>query len=107
MAAQPEDHQMEGVEAPAQVADKGKGKATDTMEESADDDSSDESGDEAQAVEEPEDEDTLAEIDETNIMGSRTRGKTIDFAKAAAELGEDEDEDDDEDFNDPDDEMKD
>lgn len=48
MAAQPEDHQMEGVEAPAQVADKGKGKATDTMEESADDDSSDESGDEAQ-----------------------------------------------------------
>lgn len=39
---------MEGVEAPAQVADKGKGKATDTMEESADDDSSDESGDEAQ-----------------------------------------------------------
>lgn len=56
---------------------------------------------------EPEDEDTLAEIDETNIMGSRTRGKTIDFAKAAAELGEDEDEDDDEDFNDPDDEMKD
>lgn len=48
MAAQPEDHQMEGVEAPAQVADKGKGKATDTMEESADDNSSDESGDEAQ-----------------------------------------------------------
>jgi hypothetical protein len=40
-------------------------------------------------------------------MGSRTRGKTIDFAKAAAELGEDEDEEDDEDFNDPDDEMKD
>ena len=56
---------------------------------------------------EPEDEDTLAEIDPTNIVGSRTRGKTIDFAKAAQELGEDEDEDDDEDFNDPDDEMKD
>ena len=48
MAAQSEDHQMEGVEAPAQVADKGKGKATDTIEESADDDSSDESGDETQ-----------------------------------------------------------
>lgn len=48
MAAQPEDHQMEGVEAPAQVADKGKGKAPEAMEESADDDSSDESGDEAQ-----------------------------------------------------------
>ena len=39
---------MEGVEAPAQVADKGKGKATEAMEESADDDSSDESGDEVQ-----------------------------------------------------------
>jgi hypothetical protein len=56
---------------------------------------------------EPEDEDTMAEIDPTNIVGSRTRGKNIDFAKAAQELGEDEDEDDDEDFNDPDDEMKD
>jgi hypothetical protein len=53
---------------------------------------------------EPEDEDTMAEIDPTNIVGSRTRGKNIDFAQ---ELGEDEDEDDDEDFNDPDDEMKD
>lgn len=49
----------------------------------------------------------MAEIDPTNIVGRRTRGKNIDFAKAAQELGEDEDEDDDEDFNDPDDEMKD
>jgi hypothetical protein len=48
MAAQPEDHQMEGVENPAQVADKGKGKAAEAMEESADDDSSDESGNEAE-----------------------------------------------------------
>lgn len=43
MSAQPEDHQMEGVEQPA-VADKGKGKATDTVEESAEEESSDESG---------------------------------------------------------------
>ncbi|KAL5402129.1 hypothetical protein PMIN06_011476 [Paraphaeosphaeria minitans] len=107
MAAQREDHQMEGVDSPAQIADKGKGKATEATEESADDDSSDESGNEAEAVEEPEDDDTMAEIDPTNIVGSRTRGKNIDFAKAAQELGEDEDEDDDEDFNDPDDEMKD
>lgn len=49
----------------------------------------------------------MAEIDPTNIVGRRTRGKNIDFAKAAQELGEDEDEEDDEDFNDPDDEMKD
>lgn len=45
MSAQPDDHQMEGVENPAPV-DKGKGKAVapDAMEESGDDDSSDESG---------------------------------------------------------------
>ncbi|KAF9732228.1 histone chaperone domain chz [Paraphaeosphaeria minitans] len=108
MAAQREDHQMEGVDSPAQIADKGKAKATEATEESADDDSSDESGNEADTPDaEPEDDDTMAEIDPTNIVGSRTRGKNIDFAKAAQELGEDEDEDDDEDFNDPDDEMKD
>lgn len=55
-----------------------------------------------------EDEDTMAEVDTDNIIGRRTRGKNIDFAKAAQELGDEEDdEDDDEDFHDPDDEMKD
>lgn len=39
---------MEGVESPAQIADKGKGKATEAVEESAEDDSSDESGNEAE-----------------------------------------------------------
>tara|TARA_R110002003_G_scaffold214_30_gene16243 strand:- start:15108 stop:15323 length:216 start_codon:yes stop_codon:yes gene_type:complete len=58
------------------------------------------------------DEDDLHEIETSNIIGSRTRGKNIDFAKANQELGDDEDEDDDEDFVDqsavdPDDEMKD
>jgi len=50
----------------------------------------------------------MEEIDTSNIIqsGRRTRGKTIDFTKAAEELPE-EDEDDDEDFHDPDDEMKD
>jgi len=55
------------------------------------------------------DEDNMEEIDEGNILsgGRRTRGKAIDFAKAAQELGdEDDDEDDDADFEDPDDEMK-
>lgn len=35
-----------------------------------------------------------------NIVGSRTRGKNIDYAQAAKELGDedDEDEEDDEDF---------
>lgn len=48
----------------------------------------------------------MEEIETSNIIGSRTRGKNIDFAKANQELGEDEDEDDDDDFVDPDDEMK-
>ena len=50
----------------------------------------------------------MEEIDESNIIsgGRRTRGKAIDFAKAAEGLDDDEEEDDDEDFEDPDDEMK-
>lgn len=48
----------------------------------------------------------MEEIDEDNIIagGRRTRGKAIDFAKAAAELDDedDEDEDEDDDFEDPD-----
>lgn len=43
----------------------------------------------------------MEEIDTTNIVASRTRGKNIDFTKAAQELGEDEDEEDDEDFVEP------
>lgn len=45
MSAQAEDHQMEGVDqATGAAAEKGKAKATDTVEESAEDESSDESG---------------------------------------------------------------
>lgn len=58
------------------------------------------------SVEEP-DEDNMEEIETSNIIGSRTRGKNIDFAKANQELGDDDEEDDDEDFVDPDDQMKD
>ncbi|OAL55578.1 hypothetical protein IQ07DRAFT_583046 [Pyrenochaeta sp. DS3sAY3a] len=106
MSAQPEDQQMEGVQDSATDV-KGKGKAPEA-EESMDDDSSDESGAEEQAgeVEEP-DEDNMEEIETSNIIGSRTRGKNIDFAKANEDLGEDDEDDDDEDFVDPDDEMKD
>lgn len=51
----------------------------------------------------------MEEIDEDNIVGSRTRGKTIDFAQAAKELDEDDedDEDEDEDFEMEDEEMAD
>ena len=49
-----------------------------------------------------EEEEDMAEIDTTNIIGDgrRTRGKTIDFAKAAENAGDEleDDEDDDEDF---------
>lgn len=44
----------------------------------------------------------MEQIDETNIVGSRTRGKNIDFAEAAKNMEEDDDEDDDDDFVDPD-----
>ena len=47
----------------------------------------------------------MEEIDTDNIIqdGRRTRGKQIDFAKAAEEAGDDEDDDDeDDDFEDPD-----
>jgi hypothetical protein len=49
----------------------------------------------------------MEEIETTNILGSRTRGKNIDFTKANQELGDEDEEDDDEDFVDPDDQMKD
>ena len=42
----------------------------------------------------------MEEIDIDNVIGRRTRGKVIDFAKAAAEnpADDDEDEEDDDDF---------
>lgn len=56
------------------------------------------------------DDDNMDEIDEDNIIegGRRTRGKAIDFAKAAEGLDDEdmEDEEDDEDFEDPDESMQ-
>lgn len=50
----------------------------------------------------------MEEIDTENIMGRRTRGKDIDFQKAAEEAGpEDEEDEEDEDFQEPDAEMED
>ncbi|OIW27428.1 hypothetical protein CONLIGDRAFT_682482 [Coniochaeta ligniaria NRRL 30616] len=87
---------------------KGKGKAAaseipqDTpMGDDAEDDDDDEE-DEVEEEGEPEveDEDNMEEIDLDNVIGKRTRGKVIDFAKAAEEnpAEEEDDEDDDEDF---------
>lgn len=48
----------------------------------------------------------MEEIDMDNIVGTRTRGKNIDYAQAAKELeDDDEDDEDDDDFEDPDDKM--
>lgn len=65
-------------------------------------------------VAEEEDEDNMEEIDTDNIIsdGRRTRGKAIDFAKAAEDAGDsldDDDDDDDDDFEEKEDdhEMKD
>ncbi|CAF9937398.1 Histone H2A.Z-specific chaperone [Imshaugia aleurites] len=86
------------------AAGKGKGKAADTPQDVSmgeDDSSSDEeTGAEDESKEEPEeeDEDNMEEIDTDNIIndGRRTRGKTIDFAKAAENAGDELDDDDDE-----------
>jgi len=99
---------------------KGKGKAVDPQgdtemhddamdldEDDEDDEDFDEDEDDAeQGADDDEDEDDMAEIDLDNIVdtGRRTRGKVIDFAKAAAETknepfpGADEDEDEDDDY---------
>ena len=59
---------------------------------------------------EEEDEDNMEEIDTENIIGSRTRGKNIDWNKAAEDNKDDlddDDDDDDDDFEEKDEDMKD
>ncbi|KAK4644678.1 Histone H2A.Z-specific chaperone [Podospora pseudocomata] len=95
----------------AQTDFKGKGKSTEqpvddtSMVEDDDDDDDEEEVEEEAEVEE----DGMEEIDLENVIGRRTRGKVIDFAKAAEENPPegDDDEEDDDDFEAPDEEMKD
>ncbi|GAW22101.1 hypothetical protein ANO14919_116360 [Xylariales sp. No.14919] len=80
---------------------KGKGKAAATQEpvdQSMDEDEDDDSGDE-EAGDDADDDDNMDEIDLNNIVdgGRRTRGRVIDWAKAAEENPADDDDDDDED----------
>ncbi|KAL2257332.1 hypothetical protein VTK26DRAFT_323 [Humicola hyalothermophila] len=94
---------------------KGKGKGVATEEQHvedtsmAEDDDDDDDEDEDEGEEEPEaaDEDNMEEIDLENVIGRRTRGKVIDFAKAAEENPpeDDEDDEDDDDFQIEDDKM--
>ncbi|MCJ1292791.1 hypothetical protein MMC34_004344 [Xylographa carneopallida] len=97
----------------APVSAKGKGKAVDLTPQDMSMDEDEESSEEEEGAEEEghedveeEDADNMEEISTDNIIndGRRTRGKTIDFAQAAKEAGEDldEDEDDDDDFEDED-----
>jgi len=92
---------------------KGKGKASATQNPAEDTsmaEDDDDDDDEEDPEEEPEaaDDDNMEEIDLDNVIGRRTRGKVIDFAKAAEEnpAEDDEDEDDDEDFVEEDDNNK-
>ncbi|EEY21038.1 predicted protein [Verticillium alfalfae VaMs.102] len=86
-------------------ANKGKGVAETSVEDSAmdEDDSSSSDEEETPAIEEK---DGLEEIDLNNIVegGRRTRGRVIDWAKAAEENpAQDDEDDDDEDFHAPED----
>ncbi|KAI0914503.1 histone chaperone domain CHZ-domain-containing protein [Ustulina deusta] len=92
---------------PTKVADetadvKGKGKAVaaeEPVDQSMDEDDEDDSGDE-EAGDDADDDDNMDEIDLNNIVdgGRRTRGRVIDWAKAAEENpADDDDEDEDED----------
>ncbi|KAK3321109.1 histone chaperone domain CHZ-domain-containing protein [Cercophora scortea] len=77
---------------------KGKGKAAGTEQEPVDDTSMAEDTEEDEDEEPGEEaEDNMEEIDLDNVIGRRTRGKKIDFAKAAQENPADDDEDDDDD----------
>ncbi|KAK1750016.1 histone chaperone domain CHZ-domain-containing protein [Echria macrotheca] len=94
----------------APVETKGKGKAAATaadvedtsmaIDDDDEDDDDEEEADEEEAEAAADEEDGMEEIDLDNVIGRRTRGKVIDFAKAAEEnpADDDEDEDDDEDF---------
>ncbi|KAI9860973.1 MAG: hypothetical protein M1824_002739 [Vezdaea acicularis] len=90
------------------TAEKGKMKIPEThdasMGEDEEESSDEETGAEDAGHDDDEEEDGInEEIDPSNIVGSRTRGKKIDFRKAATEAGDEleEDEDDDDDFQAP------
>ncbi|TVY45782.1 Histone H2A.Z-specific chaperone [Lachnellula subtilissima] len=92
---------------------KGKGKAaepeTREVNMEGEDSSSEEEVDDNEPVVDEPDDDNMEEIDTENIIsdGRRTRGRKIDFAKAAEEdPEEDEESEDDGDFEAPDDEME-
>ncbi|KAI9750796.1 MAG: hypothetical protein M4579_006297 [Chaenotheca gracillima] len=106
----------EHTEGYAPVDSKGKGKAVEQPSQDMSMDEDDSSENETGAEEDEEIGDADEEEDDPNegldlneIVGSRTRGKQIDFAKAAEDQGDDleDDDDDDEDFESDEEEGKD
>ncbi|KAI0518432.1 histone chaperone domain CHZ-domain-containing protein [Xylaria bambusicola] len=83
-----------------EAGDKGKGKAVaaeEPVDQSMDEDDDEDSGDEEAGDDAADDDDNMDEIDLNNIVdgGRRTRGRVIDWAKAAEENPADDDDDDD------------
>ncbi|KAK2063047.1 hypothetical protein LY76DRAFT_504510 [Colletotrichum caudatum] len=99
----------ENVAASVSEETKGKGKAVageEPVEKSDPMEEEEESSDDEENAEVFDEDDGMEEIDLNNIVegGRRTRGRVIDFAKAAEENpAEDEDDDEDDDFQAPDD----
>ncbi|KAI0433287.1 histone chaperone domain CHZ-domain-containing protein [Xylaria sp. FL1042] len=94
-ATTPQDPAKAGNEA---VDVKGKGKAVaaeEPVDQSMDEDDDEDSGDE-EVGDDADDDDNMDEIDLNNIVdgGRRTRGRVIDWAKAAEENPADDDDDD-------------
>lgn len=84
------------------VKGKGKAVATEELEDTSmvsveEDDEDDDEDDDVDEEDAEVEEDNLEEIDPENIVGRRTRGKVIDFAKAAQENPPEDDDDDEED----------
>ncbi|KAI1766622.1 histone chaperone domain CHZ-domain-containing protein [Hypoxylon sp. FL1150] len=95
----------QGAEVPAQAKGKGKGKgpATEEPVDNAMDEDDDEEEEDDDEAEGGDDDDNMDEIDPSNIVegGRRTRGRVIDWAKAAEENPADDDDDEDEDDYEP------
>jgi len=100
MADKPEHSDVEMGEDTPSSSPKGKGRAPEKEQESADEESEEEDAGDEVMEEDVEEEDDMAEIDTTNIVSGRRSRKPVDYAKAAADAGKElePDEDDDEDF---------
>ncbi|KAI0181385.1 histone chaperone domain CHZ-domain-containing protein [Hypoxylon sp. FL1284] len=93
----------QGADVPVPSKGKGKAAATEQPADTAMDEDDDDDEEEEEEAEGGEDDDNMDEIDPSNIVegGRRTRGRVIDWAKAAEENPADDDDDDEEDDYEP------